>query len=272
MIAISLGERNTDMCLQKLHKVKHMIDIAEVCLDLMSSFDLKRLISESPCPLIISYRPLREGGMYRGTEKKRIEILKKAVHMSVAYVDIEWDSIDEFYNTDFDKTKVIISRHWFDYMPELSIYYEVYKKYGDIVKLVGMPKELSDNLNVLELLKNATTSVIGIGMGNLGHMTRILAPCFKKSFLTFGSVDGKKSTAPGQLSIEQMINTYHVNHLSLHTHVKVELFTNCKREGIYYIKEMGDKYGEKLSIALFVFPYNFFKVKECLKEYFDISD
>lgn len=272
MIAVSLGERNTDLCLQKLNNNEQKYDIAEICLDLMVSFDLEKLIRKAPCPLIISYRPIREGGSYEGSEKRRIETLVEAVNMSVAYVDIEWDSIDKFKNVDFRNTKVLLSRHWHNEMPDLIKYYNEYKHQADIIKLVGMSNEFSDNLQVFTLLNYAATPIIGIGMGYLGQITRILAPCFNKCFLTFGSNDYSESTAPGQLSITKMVKEYHVDHIGIQTKVEVDLFANVSKEGLRYIRDIEDKVGEKLNIGIDVFPQSITKVKEKLMEYFNVRN
>lgn len=270
MIAISLGEKDTDLCLEKLNMISQKIDLAEICLDLMDEFHLKRLISESPCPLIISYRPTREGGAYSGDENKRIEILKEAIYLSVAYVDIEWDSINKFDGMNFGSTKIILSRHWFNNMPELLKYYDGYKHHADIIKLVGMPKELSDVLKVFLLLEYADTPVIAIGMGDLGQITRILAPFFGSCFLTFGCTELSECTAPGQLSIEQMLNEYYINHICNKTHVLIELLSNYEKEGIKYFRDSGQNVGEELNIGLNVFTHNLHEIKGKLTRYFNV--
>lgn len=211
-VAISLTPLNTDDCLAQLYKWSAQVKLAEVCLDKMHDCDLPRLIHASPCPLIITCRPIREGGQFVGAESERWQLLLKAMELNCAYVDLEWDSIDLLSMRPYTNTKVIVSRHWYDSMPTslLPIYNEL-RFQADIVKLVGMANRASDIFPVFDLLHNADSPVIGLAMGTYGIIARIFAPYFAHCFLTYAAPSSQIINAPGQLSVSDMLDFYHHN-------------------------------------------------------------
>jgi 3-dehydroquinate dehydratase type I len=226
-IAVSLALPHTDQCLATLHQLGSSIGMAEIRLDLMESFDLPRLITEAPCPLIITCRPLREGGRFTGSEAERLTLLACAMELGCAYVDVEWDSVAALQRRG-THTHVIVSQHWTNTMPPtLWTAYQNLKSHGDIIKLVGMAAQPSDVLPVFELLRRATSPVIGIAMGKAGVLTRLLAPCYSLCLLTYGAVTATTLTAPGQICVYEMIERYQLQCVGPYTEVHLHLCTNA---------------------------------------------
>lgn len=225
-LAVSLAEADTDTCLRTLETLAPAISLAEIRLDLMASFDLPRLIASAPCPLIITCRPLREGGRFSGPETERLELLRQAMRLGCAYVDVEWDSFAALGRPDSSSTRLIVSRHWMDQMPSrLFPAYEALREQADIVKLVGLACRPADMLPVFEVLCRAASPVIALAMGPAGQLTRLLAPCFPNCFLTYAA-PAAGPTAPGQLSIDVMSNLYHVQHAGPQTAIHLHLCTS----------------------------------------------
>jgi 3-dehydroquinate dehydratase type I len=223
-VAVSLASRDTEACLQALEDAASLASMAEIRLDLMESFDLPRLQSLSPCPLIITCRAQREGGRFIGSEQERLAILRQAIELECAYVDVEWDCIELFAERSGMKTQVIVSRHWFDQMP--STFDEVYAALApraDVVKLVGLAQQPQDLLPALSLLRNATTPVIALAMGEIGRLIRLIGPCFPQCLLTYGAASEAEVTALGQLSVAKMIRRYHLNAVAAHTQIHLHL-------------------------------------------------
>ncbi len=229
-IAAALALPDTEACLATLHALAPTISMAEVRLDLMETFDLPRLVAEAPCPLILTCRPPREGGRFNGPEAARLDILARAMDLDCAYVDCEWDSLAALAARARRRsaTRVIASRHWFDSMPaDLWPFYEALRSQADVVKLVGLAARPIETLPILRFLRRATTPVIGLAMGQAGQLTRLLAPCFPQSLLTFAAPTEAAATAPGQLSAQAMTETYHVDLLGPQTAVHLHF---CKTE------------------------------------------
>ena len=228
-IAASLALPDTDTCLKVLQDLAPSIGMAEICLDIMETYDLPRLIANSPCPLIVTCRPVREGGHFSGSESKRLDILVQAIALGTAYVDIEWDCIDALRLARCSHTQVIVSRHWLNQMPSTSTLrsmYEMLCEKADVVKLVGMASSPQDIIPILSLLQHSSDPIVGLAMGEAGQLTRLLSPCFQQCLLTYGSLTSAAATAPGQLTVHEMINEYRLHTVGSHTAVCIYVCQN----------------------------------------------
>ena len=225
-VAASLAPPDTASCLRDLEHLAAKIGLAEIRLDLMPSFDVGALVAGSPVPLILTCRPERERGGYTGQERDRLAILRAAYESGCAYIDVEADSLDSVSGWQGSGTQVIASQHWFDHMPAclLGRYLDLRDR-AAVVKLVGTAHAPPDVLPVLELLRDATTPVIGIAMGRLGTCTRLLAPAFRHSLLTYGSAATASTTAPGQVTIDDMVDRYALHRVTADTKVYVHVIS-----------------------------------------------
>ena len=223
-VAASLAAEHTEGCLRDLERLAPRIGLAEVRLDLMRSFDIGKLVANSPVPLIVTCRPGREHGGFAGPESERMAILRTAYDCGCAYIDVEADSLDRVSGWGGSPTRVIASRHWFDRMPPgLGEEYLALRDRCDVVKLVGTAHTAVDVLPVLELLRDATTPVIALAMGAPGTCTRLLAPAFPNTLLTYGAASAAAATAPGQLSVEEMTDRWALHLVGAGTRVYVHL-------------------------------------------------
>ena len=71
--------------------------------------DLKRILKDRPTPLVFTIRRGADGGLWRGKEDKRQQLLREAIAAGVDYVDLEMDIAGKIRR--FGKTKRIISYH-----------------------------------------------------------------------------------------------------------------------------------------------------------------
>ena len=223
-VAASLAAENTAACLNDLERLAPRIGLAEVRLDLMRDFDVEKLVTGSPVALILTCRPERERGGYRGSERDRLAILRTAYESGCAYIDVEADILDSVSGWDGSDTRIIASQHWFDRMPaDLTRRYRDLRDRCAVVKLVGTAQAAADVLPVLELLRDATTPVIGMAMGRAGTCTRIMAPAFRQALLTYGSTTAASQTAPGQITVDEMVDRYALHRVhegtTVHVHV-----------------------------------------------------
>ena len=84
---------------------------------------------------------------------------------------------------------------------------------GEIIKIVTYARDLNDNLKMFKLLERAKLEkqkLIGLCMGELGEISRILSPLFG-GFLTFGSLQTGQESAPGQMPAATLKDIYRVN-------------------------------------------------------------
>ena len=182
-------------------------DMLEVRLDLVEGDPLevmRSIRSATNLPLIATNRWRAEGGLFRGTEKERIDLLCQASEYA-DFVDIELraELKDELMGR-IDKP-TIVSYHDFTRMPspeELrSTLFEISETGASIAKIAVTPGFLVDNLTLLELLLKANTPLCVIAMGELGRHMRAIAPIYG-SVLTYGYVS--EATAPGQMTVSEL--------------------------------------------------------------------
>ena len=219
MLGISLGCRNTREAKMALNSAARHADIVELRLDFMEDYDLNSLLGDKPCPVVVTNRPVREGGLFDGSERDRIKSLLEAIDLGADYIDIEHDAVHLI--GDRKQTKLMVSRHDFHVMPNNlnEICSDLVAKGADVIKVVGTAGSVLDNLSVFDILESAHRSTVAIAMGELGLMSRILALRYDACFLTYATPDRGNSVAPGQLPISTMRNVYHVANIDASTKI-----------------------------------------------------
>ena len=177
-------------------------DMLEVRLDLVEGDPLEVMRSirgATSLPLIATNRSRAEGGLVKGTERERIDLLCQASECA-DFVDIELraELKDELMGR--INKPAIVSYHDFTRMPSLeelrSMLREISETGASIAKIAVTPGRLRDNLTLLELLLKANIPLCVIAMGELGRHMRAIAPIYG-SVLTYGYVS--EATAPGQI-------------------------------------------------------------------------
>lgn len=193
--------------------IKKGADVLEFRIDALETPNIRKIkqtIEEINFPIIATNRIITEGGVFKGTEEERFNILYECCDL-VDYVDIELQSKDEYITKIHDTgVTTIVSYHDFEKTPKLSeITYIVEKEQelGDIAKVAFMPQNLDDTLTILAVLSHCKDT-IAISMGDLGSYTRIMASKFD-SPITFAA--GSDVTSPGQIDIETMKTLLNMN-------------------------------------------------------------
>jgi len=171
--------------------------------------------SKKPC--IVTNRTKREGGQFSGSEEERIVLLKQAMVAGAEYVDIETSTPKELLKPFLEserKSKVILSYHNFTDTPEeIEHLYELMCGMpADILKIVTYARDINNNLALFNLIhrsKKDGKKLIALCMGEKGEISRILSPLLG-GFLTFGSLETGKETAPGQITGASLRDIYRV--------------------------------------------------------------
>ncbi len=183
MICVSIGRsRHKHMLAEHKHLAEQGAKLVELRIDYISSrVNIKRLIKDRPCPVIITCRRESDGGKYSGTEEQRIMLLREAISEGVDYVDIEEDIANQIprYRT----TKRIISYHNFRHTPEdlPALRQKLAALDADIVKIATMAQQPHDNVRMLEMVR-AREPTVGMCMGDIGTPSRILCAKFGSPF------------------------------------------------------------------------------------------
>jgi 3-dehydroquinate dehydratase I len=174
-------------------------------------FDLINESSKVIMPLVRSAAKIiatcRPGKLSR---EERLQLLKEAIDMGAALIDLEIESDDEYMQeliayAKEHNTEVIISWHNFERTPEKEeledLLEECYAKGADIAKIATFVNDESDNAKLLSLYTRKGRKVV-LGMGENGKITRFAATQLGAEF-TFASMGEGSETAPGQITIEE---------------------------------------------------------------------
>ena len=203
---------NTDIWLTRRSLVELRLDYIN------GDVKLRRLVADRPCPAIISCRRTVDGGKYAGSEEQRQLLLRTAIAEGVEYVDLEDDVATSIRR--FGKTKRIISVHDFRKTPDDldEIHRRLCGLDPDIIKICTMANHPNDNLRMLEVARRSKVPTVGLCMGDIGIPTRILAGKFGAPF-SYATFHHERVLAPGQLSFQQMTETYHYDQIDADTEV-----------------------------------------------------
>ncbi len=170
---------------------------------------------------IITCRSAAEGGRCRGGTMQRALRLMAAARGTGAYVDFEFadwlrssdvrENIRKASsNIDNTQHRLILSAHDFEGVPgnPAALVDKIAgANEASSAKVAYNAKHICDTFHALDLARRGGTRVSAIAMGEVGLWTRVLA---KKlgSFSAYCALDAESSTAPGQLTLDEMLNRY----------------------------------------------------------------
>ena len=147
------------------------------------------------------------------SEEKRLELLTASIKAGASHVDIELESTDVFKNNIIklakkNNSKIIISYHNYEKTPNKRELDQIlswcFDSGAEIAKIACKVTSVKDNARLLSLYDN-DKQVIAIGMGELGKITRVVAPILGAPF-TYASYEKGKETASGQIDKETLNN------------------------------------------------------------------
>jgi 3-dehydroquinate dehydratase type I len=197
----------------------HSLEILfEVRVDKVGDGNFEKFLEQKRGKILVTNRRREEGGAFRGTERERISYLLKAVEWGADYVDIEASTdpalIAEIKAAITDRggnTLLIVSYHDFEKTPpERSLIHKL-EEYAawrpDILKIVTFANTDEDNLGILRLIPLARKrgqEIISFCMGEKGRVSRVMS-LLLGAYMGFASLDRGEESAPGQLSLAEMI-------------------------------------------------------------------
>ncbi|MFM8323618.1 MAG: shikimate dehydrogenase [Pirellulaceae bacterium] len=218
MICVTLGRtRHKYLIAEHQHIGELGGELVELRLDYIGrTIDLSRILKDRPTAVVITCRRKSDGGRWERPEDERRMLLRSAIATGVEYVDLEEDAAAAIPR--YGKTKRIISFHNFQETPAdlEAIHQRLLKHDADIVKIATLANTFSDVVRMLELMDKSKVPTIGIAMGDMGGVTRLLAARFGAPF-TYCSFDSERQIAPGQFSFKQMRDLYRVDSIDANT-------------------------------------------------------
>jgi 3-dehydroquinate dehydratase/shikimate dehydrogenase len=239
-ICVPVCERRAIDLRQAVTRASEVADIIELRLDYLQGDELFKalrglpaLISASTRPIIVTLRPIEQGGQREMDNLTRIifwveHFLYDKPH--VDFADIELDLAQLFEQREKDEGKellnwerVICSQHYFAGPPEdlWKTFRQMASSPARILKIAVEANDITDCITIFRLLEHARREgreMIAVAMGEAGIATRILSPS-RGAFLTYGSSDEDHASAPGQISAAELRNIYRVHKLNCETEI-----------------------------------------------------
>jgi 3-dehydroquinate dehydratase/shikimate dehydrogenase len=202
-ICVSICERTVDDIRLAVMRAAESADLIELRLDCLdeslgieSLREIKALFPGIPVPVIVTYRPAEQGGQRDLSAKLRL-LFWLFNRPAADFFDVEFDiaTAPSVFDSDkhFDWGRVISSYHNFRGVPD------------DLVAMLARGVKSQHEM-------------IAIAMGTPGLATRILGPS-RGAFLTYASPDNEKTTAPGQVSAQELRELYRIEKINRQTQI-----------------------------------------------------
>jgi 3-dehydroquinate dehydratase type I len=200
-----------------IKQANRLADLIELRADYLRNAGLGLLFQNRKKPFIVTHRRKEEGGRYRGDERKRLGVLQEAIDLRADYIDVEWATERSLLHgliRNKRSTRVILSFHDFRKTPppkELQkLLDQMVRLEVDVVKIVPFARSWEDNLNILSLIpfaKERKQKIVAFCMGEKGKISRIFSP-FLGAAWTYASLNQSKTSAPGQLTAQALIDIW----------------------------------------------------------------
>ena len=224
MIILSLIERNAAAMRRALLAAPEKAGAVEVRLDALPASalsNLPALFRGAARPIIATCRRPADHGHFKGSEAERCDLLWAAIRAGATYVDVEYGTPAANLAKRLEGSPsigLIVSHHDWKGMPPdaAGLYRRMAKiKRARAVKIVGTARRPSDLVKVRDLLRKidrATPPLITFCMGAEGTLSRIMALAWG-SWATYASAGSGRESAPGQLSLPDLLGMYRIEEI-----------------------------------------------------------
>ncbi|MEP6818902.1 MAG: shikimate dehydrogenase [bacterium] len=234
-ICVSLCEPTVAALKRAITGAAKVCDLIEVRLDCLDPYELEndsasitKLLQQTACESILTFRPSQEGGHSALDDATRQSFWSDAI-FSASFFDVELDLAEKFNANEtspslpIDWSRTICSHHDFVGVPAKLD--QIYDRMGStparVLKIAVQANDAIDCLPVFQLLERAREDgreMIAIAMGTAGVPTRILGPS-RGAFLTYASLKNERETAPGQISARELSEVYRLEKIDRHTQI-----------------------------------------------------
>lgn len=222
-LAVPISAENVKKAKQQIKTAKvasaELLELRTDCLEDLGASVVESLIKACrPLPVIVTCRDIAQGGVRAYPSLLRVGVLAAAIYAGAEFVDLEYENFLPAQNQEkilvalakHSRTRLILSVHNFQTRFEsiTRIHRDILSVYpAAIPKLVYTANHINDCFEAFDLLRQSGGERIAFCMGQAGLISRIIA---KKlgSLVTFASIDDKSATAAGQLTIEEIKETY----------------------------------------------------------------
>ena len=223
-ICISVCAETAEDLIAQIKRAEDLADVIEIRFDCLEPGQIQKVFAflASKKTLLLTYRPIEQGGKVELNPSQRIAfwnafVVNGLFDSRTFLVDLEFDLKSQISNFKFQK---IISFHDFSGVPnDLEKIYKNLSENSQTIKIACQANDIIDAIPLWKLLEKAKSEnqkIIPIAMGEAGKWTRILGLAHG-AFMTYAALDAGKETAPGQVSVADLIDVYRVKQLNEQT-------------------------------------------------------
>ncbi len=212
-LCIPIVEATVKKALRAIREANPRADLIELRADYLNRVNLAPLLKSREKPLIVTHRREEEGGNYKGEERERLAVLQEAIDLEADYIDVELTTERSFVRKlirNRGGTQVIVSFHDFQRTPspkELQrLFGQMIRLGADVIKMAPLARSWEDNLSILSMIpfaRKRRQKIVAFCMGERGKISRVFSP-FLGAAWTYASFSRVKTSAPGQLTVEEM--------------------------------------------------------------------
>ena len=225
-ICVSVFAETADEFIENIKQAAEFADVIELRFDCLQTNEIENVIENLPKmdkPYLATFRPKEQGGKRELSLDERLKFWESilwAKKDKIFWVDFEFDMS---FVINFQKTFTIASSHDFSGVSEnLPAVYEIFSiTNADALKIAVQVNDISDSIAVWRLLEKAKKQgkeIIPIAMGEAGKWTRILGLAHG-AFMTYAALESGKETASGQITAQDLIETYRARELDEQTEI-----------------------------------------------------
>lgn len=184
-------------------------DVVELRIDGVADLDLAAVLADRTAPVIVTCRPVWEGGRYDGAEPDRLRLLRRARALGAEFIDVEvradWRSVAAF-----DRGGFVLSFHDFTGVPaDLEAIADGMARSGADVAKIAVSVNRLDECRRLAAIGRAHQNVVVIGMGAAGAVTRVAPHAFGSQWTYAGPL-----AELGQFSVRELRDVFGVGRVS----------------------------------------------------------
>src|SRR3989441_9892149 len=190
-------------------------DVVELRFDQVRDLRPDRLLGLPGKPKLVTVRSRQQGGGAMPGDRE--PLLRKALASGVDYLDLEFGSRDHLLLKGPGRSRRILSHHDFQGTPAdlQALRRDMLGAGGDaLLKIATLADSAGDILRMRDLLRSAEPGTLaGFCMGPKGTASRGLAPLWG-SAAGYAPRRGAAESAPGQVALEDLFETYHFDRIA----------------------------------------------------------
>lgn len=180
-------------------------EMVELRLDGVRDLDVAGALEGRTKPVVVTCRPVWEGGQFDGSEEERLRILARALALGADHVDVEWRADRSTFQS-VDRSRLILSLHDLDGAPDdlTGLVRSMRAAHAGMIKIAVTARRLGDCVALRDAVRDDPAHV-AIALGAKGLISRAMPAAFGSRWIYAGSA------APGQLSARALSHVFRVN-------------------------------------------------------------